>query len=104
MTRSTSGGVFSLNGQGMQPLVYEILQRIIHKAMACHAGQSREAFAGHADREMATFLGTGMAGVQVAVILDFDGRWVQGGAQGGLDPWRGHRVHCGLSADGSSAR
>ena len=31
------GRVFGLNGQGMQALINEILQRIIHKAMARHA-------------------------------------------------------------------
>lgn len=76
---------FSLDGQGMDPLGDHIAQGIIHKAVTLNVCQSVEAAAAQMHRKMAPLAGTGMAGVQVAVVGDLDGFERQGLTQGGFD-------------------
>src|SRR5258708_863161 len=76
---------FSLDRQGMNPLGDHMAQGIIHKAVTLDVCQSAEAWAAQMHRKVAPFTGTGMAGVQVAVVGDLDGFERQGLTQGGFD-------------------
>ncbi len=74
-----------LDRQGMNPLGDHMAQGIIHKAVTLNVCQSVEAAAAQMHRKMASLPGTGMAGVQVAVVGDLDGFERQGLTQGGFD-------------------
>ena len=65
----------SVDGQGMDIATRSSfklrLQSIINEPMPGHAAQAREALADDAHAEVTALLGTGVTGVQVAVVLNF---------------------------------
>lgn len=84
-----------LDRQSVNPLRDHIAQGIIHKAVTLNVCQSVEAAAAQMHRKMASLAGTGMAGVQVAVVGDLNGFELQGLTQGGFDQGGGDTTRGG---------
>ena len=71
-------GRMRLDGQRVDADRHQQAQRIIHKAMPRHAVQPGKARAGDAHAEMPALARTGMAGMQVAVVLHLQQFRLQG--------------------------
>jgi len=62
-------GQASHDRQRMHALCSKWAQRIIHKTVSSHAAQAGEARTADVHREVPAFAGTGMAGMQMAVVV-----------------------------------
>ena len=71
--------------EGMDAAWHQRVQSIIYEAMPGDAAEAFEAGAGDAHAEMPTLSGTGVAGVQVAVVLDLELSRRQRLSKGDLD-------------------
>jgi len=74
-----------LDGQGVDARLDQALQGIIHKAVPGHPRESLKACADDSHGVVTAFSSAGMAGVEVAVILNRQFRRLQGGSQRGLN-------------------
>lgn len=71
--------------EGVDATSHQRLERIINEAMPGDAGQAFEAPAHHDDAEVPAFARAGMAGVQVAVVLNLEAFRLQDCGQRCLD-------------------
>ena len=79
-----SGGVNDLDGQRMQALVNEILQCIIHKAVARNAALAIKQGRSHTHAKVRAgtlCIGARMAGVRSTFVNHLQGRWFEHGLQ-----------------------
>ena len=74
-------GRMRLDSQRMDAGGHQQAQSIIHEAMSRHAAAAGEPCTGDAHAEVPALAGTGMAGMQVAFVDDFEQR----GGKAGLD-------------------
>ena len=74
----------------MNTLLGQRTQRIIHKAMSSYSAQAGEARAGQHHAEMSALARTGMAGMQVAVVVDLQRGGGERGLQAIVDLGGGH--------------
>ncbi len=79
----------SVNGERMNALRHERTEAIIYEAMPGDARQTAKPLAHQPHMKVTPFAGPGVAGVQVAVVADFEVRGLQGGAQHGFNGGRG---------------
>jgi hypothetical protein len=82
---STFAGGAGIDGQGVDAAWNQGVQGIIYEAMPLQPGLADEAFADNSDAEVTALARTGVAGMQVAVILHFQRFGLQGFAQCGFD-------------------
>ena len=82
---SSGIGDVRLDGQGVDALGDEVSEGTIHEPMLGQTRQSREARTADLHREMASFAGSGVACMKVAVVDDLQRHGRQRLAQGGLD-------------------
>jgi len=75
--------------QGVDAARHQGVQGIIYEPMTGDPAEAFEAGAGDGDAEVAALAGTGMAGVQVAVVDDGERFGRERSAQGRLDVGRG---------------
>lgn len=69
----------------MHALACQRTQGIIHKAVSAHPAEPGETSADKPHREVASLAGSGVSGVQVAVVLDLEGFRRQCRAEPGFD-------------------
>ena len=95
------GRGLGLDGQCVHAAAQLLPQCLIHQAVALYQGEAVEARAHHQHTEMG--LGTWRHGVHVALVVDFQVRWLKGAGQLGSDR-RLHRptgVHSGVGQGAS---
>ena len=76
---------FGIDGEGVDPPRYQIVERIINEPMARHPRKPAETRADHADAVVRTLARARMAGVQVAVVTHRELGRIERGSQRGLD-------------------